>query len=196
MYDREVALKTAFNRAVASLLGVEEKDYYSKLATDQIISLKTVLSDINNLITLRLAFSLASWICDRFNVSEGERKQILDIIKSSKPNTNGYDIELSVPNIIAEIKCNIPINAGRVYGSAQQNGLRKDIEGLLAGKSKSSKKADKSTKLLGLYDTPEVRAATEHFVKNLPANLKQKLIIDPEQGNVLGNQHVYIVFVK
>lgn len=196
MYDREVALKTAFNRAVTSLLGVEEKDYYSKLATDQIISLKTVLSDINNLITLRLAFSLAIWICGRFNVSESERKNILDTIKSSKPNTNGYDIELSVPDIIAEIKCNIPINAGRVYGAAQQNGLRKDIEGLLAGKSKSSKKADKSTKLLGLYDTPEVRSATEHFVKNLPANLKQKLIIDPEQGNVLGNQHVYIVFVK
>jgi len=83
-----------------------------------------------------------------------------------------------------------------VFGSAQRNGLRKDIEGLIVGKSKSSKNADKSIKLLGLYDTSEVRAATKHFVRNLPASLKQKLIIDPEQGKALDNQHVYIVFVK
>ena len=121
---------------------------------------------------------------------------MLDTIRSAKPNANGYDIELSDPDTVAEIKCNIPINAGRVYGSAQRNGLRKDIEGLLAGKSKSSKKTDKSVKLLGLYDTPEVRAATQHFVKNLPATLNQKLVIEPEQGKVLDNQHVYVVFVK
>ncbi len=196
MYDREVALKTAFNRTVVGLLGIEERDYYSKLTTDQMLNLKTALSDINNLITLRLAFSLERWICDRFNISEGARKTIHDTIRSSKPNTNGYDIELSAPDTIAEIKCNIPINAGRVYGAAQRNGLRKDIEGLLAGKTRSSKNAGKSFKVLGLYDTPEVRAATEHFVKNLPANLNQKLIIEPQQGMALDNQHVYIVFVK
>jgi len=196
MYDREVALKTAFNRSVVGLLGIEEKDYYSGLTTDQMLSLKTALSDINNLITLRLAFSLGGWICDTFNISEGARKTILDTIRSSKPNANGYDIELSSPDTVAEIKCNIPINAGRVFGSAQRNGLRKDIAGLIVGKSKSSKNADKSIKLLGLYDTSEVRAATKHFVRNLPASLKQKLIIDPEQGKALDNQHVYIVFVK
>jgi hypothetical protein len=196
MYDREAALKTAFNSAVVRLLGIEEKDYYSKLTTDQMLSLKTALSDINNLITLRMAFSLAGWICGRFNISEGARKTVLDTIRSAKPNANGYDIELSDPDTVAEIKCNIPINAGRVYGSAQRNGLRKDIEGLLAGKSKSSKKTDKSVKLLGLYDTPEVRAATQHFVKNLPVTLNQKLVIEPEQGKVLDNQHVYVVFVK
>ena len=70
MYDREAALKTAFNSAVVRLLGIEEKDYYSKLTTDQMLSLKTALSDINNLITLRMAFSLAGWICGRFNISE------------------------------------------------------------------------------------------------------------------------------
>ncbi len=196
MFNREIALKTAFNRTIVGLLGIEEKDYYSKLTTEQMLSLKTALSDINNLITLRLAFSLASWICDRFNISEWERKDILDTIRSSKPNTNGYDIELSAPDTVAEIKCNIPINAGRVYGSAQRNGLRKDIEGLLAGKSKSSKNPDKSFKFLGLYDIPEVRAATEHFVKYLPANLNQKIVIEPPQEKTLDDQHVYIVFVK
>lgn len=196
MYDREVALKTAFNKAVTSLLGIEEKDYYSELSTSQVLSLKAVLSDINNLITLRLAFSLADWICDRFDILEEARNTVLDTIRSSKPNTNGYDIELSSPDIVAEIKCNIPINGGRVYGSAQRNGLQKDIEGLLNGKSKSSKNAGECFKLLGLYDTPEVRAATDHFAKNLPENLNRKLVIAPKVGETFDSQHVYIVFVK
>jgi hypothetical protein len=196
VYNREVALKIAFNRSVVELLGVEEKDYYSSLTTDQIFGLKVALSNINNVITLRLVFSLASWICDRFNISDIDRQALLDTLRALKPNANGYDIEMAAPDIIAEIKCNIPINAGRVYGAAQQKGLRQDIEGLLMGKSKSSKNADTSIKLLGLYDTPEVRAATGHFIQNLPTNLSQKLMVEPEQGNALDNQHVYIVFVK
>ena len=43
MYDREVALKTAFNRTVVGLLGIEERDYYSRLTTDQMLNLKTAL---------------------------------------------------------------------------------------------------------------------------------------------------------
>ena len=100
------------------MLGIVEKDYYSKLTTVQILSLKSVLSNINNLLTLRLAFSLAEWICNRFNISGDARKTVLNTIRASKPNTNGYDIELSSPDIVAEIKCNIPINAGTEYGSA------------------------------------------------------------------------------
>ncbi|MCK9197465.1 MAG: hypothetical protein M0P16_10845 [Syntrophales bacterium] len=196
MYDREVALKTSFNRSVTSLLGIEEKDYYSKLTTTQILSLKSVLSDINNLLTLRLTFSLAEWICDRFNISGDARRTILDTIRASKPNTNGYDIELSFPAIVAEVKCNIPINAGTEYGSAQRNGLRKDIEGLVNGKSKSSKVTSECFKLLGLCDTAEVRAATDHFVKNLPADLNRKLVIEPNGEDAIDDQHVYIVFVK
>ena len=196
MYDREASLRIAFNHSVANLLGIEEKDYYSNLTTDQMLSLKTTLSDINNIITLRLVFSLADWICDKMRVPNEEKKNILNKIQSSKPNANGYDIELSVPDTVAEIKCNIPIKAGRKFGSAQRNGLRKDIEGLLAGKSKSSKNTTKSIKILGMYDKQEVRAATEHFVKNLPAELNQKVIIEPLQGQALDNQHIYVVFVK
>lgn len=196
MYDREAALKTAFNQAVIHLLGIEVKDYYSELSTTQMLSLKSVLSDINNLITLRLAFSLADWICEKFDMLEGDKKIAFDTIRSSKPNANGFDIELSVPNIVAEIKCNIPINGGKVYGSAQRNGLQKDIEGLLNGKSKSSKNASESLKFLGLYDTAEVRAATDHFVKHLPENLNRQIIIEPKLSDTIDNQHVYIVFVK
>jgi len=196
MYDRESDLKTAFNKAIVNLLNIEEQDYYSKLTTDQMLNLKSALSDINNIITLRLAFSLADWICSKLNISQRTKKEITDTMRSSKPNTNGYDIEISDPDIVAEIKCNIPINSGRVYGSAQRNGLKKDIDGLLNGKNKSRKKAEESIKILGLYDTQEVRAATDHFVKNLPPELNRKLVVDPKQAETLDTSHVYVVFVK
>jgi hypothetical protein len=97
--------------------------------------------------------------------------------------------------VVAEVKCNIPINAGCRYGAAQQKGLTKDIEGLLKGK-KPSKNTDKSIKILGLYDTPEVRAATKHFVGKMSSERKEKMIIDPQQEQLLDKHHVYVVFVK
>jgi hypothetical protein len=196
MYDREFDLKIAFNKAVVRLLNIEERDYYSGLTTEQMIDLKTALANINNIITIRLAFSLAGWICNRMKVTEEASKKIFEIIRSSKPNSNGFDIELSNPDIVAEVKCNIPVNGGQVYGAAQQSGLSKDIAGLLKGKKKSPKKTTKSIKILGLYDTPEVRVATDHFVKHLAAELDRKLVIEPQQEQNLDSNHVCIVFVK
>ena len=84
MYDREASLRIAFNHSVANLLGIEEKDYYSNLTTDQMLSLKTTLSDINNIIiTLRLVFSLADWICDKMRVPNEEKKNILNKLRST-----------------------------------------------------------------------------------------------------------------
>ena len=121
IYDLENALKTAFNTAVVELLHIEKKDYYAGLSTAQILTLKAALSDINNIITLRLAFSLADWICEKFSLVGEVRLSLLNEIRSVKPNANGFDIELSFPDIVAEIKCNIPVNGGVVYGAAQRN---------------------------------------------------------------------------
>jgi hypothetical protein len=43
-----------------------------------------VLSDINNIITLRLAFSLADWICDKFSLTGEARDALLDEIRTNK----------------------------------------------------------------------------------------------------------------
>lgn len=54
---------------------------------------------------------------------------------------NGFDIEIENYNgrrIIAEIKGNIPVEAnGDKYGAQQKEGIKKDIEGLTNGKTKS-----------------------------------------------------------
>lgn len=196
MYDRTSELKTVFNNAVNQFMGLPEDDYYSKLSVKQILGLKSMLSKINNIITLRLAFSLVEWICARYNLSDDEKQDIENKIRVLKPNTNGYDIEIHAPDIVAEVKCNIPINCGSFYGSAQRNGLIRDIAGLLNGKSKSKKKTSDSVKLLGLYDTKEVRRATEHLVDKLPDKLNGKVIINPQDNSLLETSKVYIVYLK
>ena len=79
-----------------------------------------MLSDINNIITLRLAFSLADWMCDKFSLTGEARETLLDEIRTTKPNANGFDITLSFPDIVAEIKCNI---SSRTYPKTSNSRL-------------------------------------------------------------------------
>jgi hypothetical protein len=174
MYNREIELKNSFNEMMPKLFGVEKQDYYTKLTTEQFISLKSVLSEINNIVTLKVSSSLADWISSNFQLTSEARKVILNSISSLKPNSNGYDIRIKEPPIIAEVKCNIPINEGNEYGSQQKNGLLKDIDGLLNGKKKVGEEVKGYFKLIGIYDSPRVRDATYHFVRNLPVELKNK----------------------
>ena len=139
-YDREQYLANKLNNFLFNSLKVPQADYYSNLTTDKIIGLKTALSDINNIVTLRLSLRFAEWLKTSVNISHETFNTIQSRIKQTKPNTNGYDIEYSSDSLklIAEVKCNIPINEGKEFGAAQRNGIRKDIDGLLQGKKKSA----------------------------------------------------------
>ena len=196
LYDRELVLRTRFNNSVHALLGVPQVDYYSRLSIDQVLELKATLSDINNIVTLRLAVSLGEWICNRFNLPSSKLKEIGETISASKPNANGYDLELHDPNIIAEVKCNIPINGGNAYGAQQRDGLIRDIKGLLNGKSKSARDISNSVKLLALYDAATVRNASKRLVHNLPQELNKRIVIDPQEDRKLDSMSVFIIYLK
>ena len=113
-----------------------------------------------------------------------------------KPNTNGYDIEITNPNkIIAEIKCNVPINNGSAYGSAQKNGTAKDINSLLKGKSKSKVDPSEFLKFMVFLDRGEIRNATKHLVKNM-GGLKEQIVFADESTSLTNTNVVYIVFVE
>ncbi len=83
-----------------------------------------------------------------------------------------------------------------MYEYNREGDLCWDIDGLLKGK-KSVKNTDQSIKILGLYHAPAVREATEHFVRHLRSDLKEKVIIyEAQQDQPLDNRHVYVVFVE
>lgn len=160
--------------------------------------LKTTLKDIHNIITYKTTISFLDWLSDRFPYVKDNYQIYMDQVVGAKPNDNGYDIIVTGEvSIIAEIKCNKPINSGYKFGSAQRNGIIKDIKGLLEGKSKvRSVNPSEAYKFLAIYDFGDhTLSAVQHLIKNLKPDLKDKVVIYEEDQPLLVDK-VYIVFIK
>ncbi len=180
MYNREEALKERLNTVLNEVVGKEKRDYCSSMSFNDLLCLKTALSDVNNVITLRLTLSLVDWIGETFKLTEEKVAEMKQKVLSTKPNANGYDVDCNDPDIVAEVKCNIPINKGSTYGADQKKGLLNDIQGLLSGKNKASLR-DASFRFLALYNKQSVKEATKHLVHNLPKELHDR--IDVHSGS-------------
>ncbi len=196
IYDREEVLKLQLNSFLEQSLNLPKNDYYSRLDLNGFLRLKSVLSDINNIFTLKVSFAFARWVTDHLSLSQEATEMIVSQILDTKPNANGYDIELSEPvKLIAEVKCNIPINGGSVYGSAQKNGIAKDIKSLINGKSKSAIKPDEYFKFMVFLDKPEIRQATKHFVKNMKEGKELISFVD-NKSKIGTTKNIYVVYVE
>lgn len=113
----------------------QDFDFYSQMSPNDLIELKTVLADINNVLTFKLTIKSANWLCDFFGIEENTRKNILETIDQIKPNTKGFDIHFPEPyKILAEVKCISPVNNGGKFGAAQWNSILDDFHKLKNGK--------------------------------------------------------------
>ncbi|WP_063253785.1 hypothetical protein [Neobacillus niacini] len=196
-YNKEAELKNRFNQFIMSKVTGENKDYYSKLTIEDFVDIKNTLSDINNIITYKTTISFMDWLRDHFSyVNENYEIYLEDLLKV-KPSVNGYDIMVTGKvNIVAEIKCNKPINNGFKFGSAQKNGIIKDIQGLLEGKTKVNFNPIHAYKFLVMYDFGEhTLKATEHLIKNIPLDYRGKIEVYNDQTQ-LQKDKVYVVFIK
>ncbi len=197
VYDRERLLASRLNDFLHEGLGLPAKDYYSSLDEHAFSGLKSVLSDINNIFTLKVCLGFAQWLSTALELSDSEREKIENSVLRNSPNANGYDLEISEPRkIIAEVKCNVPINRGAKYGSAQRNGITKDIESLLHGKSKSKMIPDDDClKFMVMLDTPQIREATDHFVKNLK-QFQERIVFASPDIRPDDPDKIYVVYVN
>lgn len=169
-YDREHTLQIKLNEFFVQGLELPECDYYSRLSVSEVLALKGILSDINNIMTMKLTLSFIDWLSVALNLDDAAKAEARSIVLSSKPSANGYDSWLGYPvSYVAEVKCNVPINGGSVYGSAQRHGVEKDLDGLLHGKRKAGLNPEKCLKFLVFYDSSAVRSANRHLasVNNL-----------------------------
>lgn len=197
-YDKEAELKERFNQFIANKITGSNEDYYSRLSVEDFEDIKTTLKDIHNIITYKATVRFLNWVSERFPYVKQNYQVYLDQVLQSRPNDNGYDLVVTGEiNIIAEIKCNKPINNGYKFGSAQRNGLVKDIRGLLEGKSKvKSIDSAAAMKFMVIYDFGDhTLLAAQHLIKNLPADLQEKVEFY-EDRNPLMIDKVYIVFIK
>lgn len=178
IYNRTEHLKKKLNSFLIDF-NSEENNYFEKLDINSLLKLKSAISDINNILTLKTTLALTNWIVDAFNLSTTEKNRLLDEINRTKPNTNGFDIQVVEKKIIAEIKCIVPINNGNYYGAAQRNSILDDANKLMNGKRVLRNTSD-HIKIIGLIDLNEkTDIAIEKLlvpVKNI--RTKQKIRID------------------
>ena len=195
-YHREEELKNRLNNFFITQFTLPEDDYYSRLDSEKIISLKMALSDINNLLTMKITISFVKWIKKQFNLSDESEEKIMSEVLSTKPSTNGYDIiSNEILKLIAEVKCNIPINAGKRYGSAQRNGISKDLNNLLYGKTKSKFDTKKYLKFMVFLENESIREANQHYI-NLSKEFKENIIIIDEKTTFERTDCVYLLHIN
>lgn len=131
---RNSDLKKRVNNHLKKLTG-KDIDFYSRMNQSDLIELKTVLADINNVLTFRTTIAATNWLCDFFRIDMVSQSAILQVIDETKPNTKGFDIFIKKPHkIIAEVKCISPVNNGEKFGAAQWNAILDDCCKLKNGK--------------------------------------------------------------
>lgn len=179
-YSREADLRERLNSSLSSALSLAGDDYYEKLNLDRLMLLKQCLSRVHDVITLKLTYAAMNWVVDRMALTPEQKSLLHTQVDRQHPNAAGFDLDLADPNLVAEVKGNIPVHRMSRFGSAQDRGLTNDVLQMLGrppigkeiGKMKDNNKVkrqrlDSALKLLFLCDVPEVRVAAAIWKRNL-----------------------------
>ncbi|MFA6972264.1 MAG: hypothetical protein WC208_12810 [Gallionella sp.] len=195
IFNREESLRRRLNAFLSRSFELPEHDYYTRLSAEAFLDLKSVLADINNILTLRVSLAFVKWVTIHLNLDARAKFELETAILRSKPNANGFDVWLGYPiAFVAEVKCNIPINKGSVYGAQQRHGIEKDVTSLLEGKQKASMNPQSCLKFLAFLDRPEIRAANQHLL-GISKICKGRLVFVAEGTELNRHDVVYGVYV-
>lgn len=222
--DREMELATKFNDASAKIF--KSKVKYVDLGTLDLIKLKNALSNIHNIITMKVTQAFIDKLQKDGVISEDQATRMKEVVNGTSANANGYDVRHDKEtklgevkkfvngdkNILAEVKCNLPVYKN-TFGSDQKKGIEKDIDGLLGSvlattmdtKSTIKSSFDNSEYYKFMvflkYDNEEGKSV-ENSVDNLKKNLeegkyKEKLdYYERIRPSEIKKDKVYIVFVE
>lgn len=186
-YSRQLDLEEKFNCYWNQALKTNGVDYLKRLTINDLVEMKKAISNINNLITLRVTLSFVDEICRLGIVNNEQAERIKKEVNEQHPNTNGFDVQDDKCEIIAEVKCNIPVGE-KSFGAAQKNALKKDLEGLRLGKTKGGiDNPDDYYKFMVIQDVPRAREAMKELIVENRVELKDKHI---------DKNHIYIVYIK
>lgn len=109
---------------------VKTKSLDENITINELLNLKSVLSNINNILTLLATLAIAKRLIKIFPFNNDQKKQLLFDIENKKANSNGFDIQVDTPKkILVEVKCNVPLTSQKL-GQAQINGILEDARKL------------------------------------------------------------------
>lgn len=186
-YSRQIDLEEKFNRYWNQALKTKGENYLKRLTINDLVEMKKAISNINNLITIRVTFSFIDEICRLGIVNIEQAERMKKEVNEQHPNTNGFDVQNRECRIIAEIKCNIPVGE-KSFGAAQKNALKKDLQGLRNGKAKGGIDDVKNYyKFMVIQDVPKARIAMRELYGSDCIELTDKHI---------DTNHIYIVYIS
>ena len=158
-------------------------DDVSSLTLVDMVHIKQNLSGINGIVTMLTEVAFVDMLKRKEIIDETKRGRMIQCFRETSPYANGYDIRCDDARIVAEVKCNCPVN-GKKFGAKQIELLIKDIKGLhdLSFKTKEGVSIDEHAhynKFMVLLDSSTL--GNQHdfstAVENLIAQLKRQ---DPE----------------
>lgn len=194
-YNRETEIKNS----LAKILNLLSDLDIQNINITRLLSIKNALSSVNNLITLLATYRFVDFLTTRNFICTNQAELIKKSIQNQHANANGYDIDYTHDNtpIIAEIKCNIPVKNNE-FGSAQRNGIIKDIKGLISGKKRIyPKKAYKFMVILNsdlAAPNIDTRSAIDKILPQIKAEGHNVNYL-PDDISTLKSDTVYIVIL-
>lgn len=126
MAEAYMRSKELINRYLNFINLIKEEKYPQILTINRLLELKSILSSINNIMTLLATLATANKISEVLSFNEIQKQDLLSSIEKKNANTNGFDIQINTPNkILIEVKCNMPIQ-GKQLGQQQINSILDD----------------------------------------------------------------------
>ena len=197
--NREKELKEQFN-AFFSRHNVD--NLYDQLSIQEMIELKKVFSCINNIITLRATFAFVDQLAKDGFISPDTHVKMRKGVNDQHANANGFDVhygdkkgEDCEKKIIAEVKCNIPVNKNS-FGAAQEKGILEDIEHLKNKKGKEKGGVEDTSDyykfmvLLDCCDDDKVKICTQKLIEGM------EHVKEYTTPNELDKENVFVMYVK
>jgi hypothetical protein len=207
-FSRKEYLHANFNTILARALQLPQADYLERLSLDGLMDLKEITSNVHAVITLKLTFALVDWLQASLKLTPGQAAALHDATDAVRPFESGFDLDSSDPDLIAEVKGNVPVKGGTVFGAAQLRGLTNDVRQMF-GLPPTGRSVDtlstrakihrpnlgNALKFLGVFDSPRIRSAAgkwmETFRKAHPGHKVQLA----EDVTHFQPDTVYVVFL-
>jgi hypothetical protein len=207
-FSRKEYLHVNFNAIIGRALELPPADYLGRLSLDGLMDLKAITSNIHAVITIKLTFALVDWLQTHLKVTPEQARALNDAADATKPFVSGFDIDSNDPNLVAEVKGNIPVKGGSAFEAAQVKGLTDDVRqmfglppnGKMVERMSVRSKIHRSNlsgalKFLGVFDSGRVRAAVGKWMETFrKANAGQKVELAEGVENYEPDT-VYVVFL-
>jgi hypothetical protein len=180
-YNRTLALKRKLNTLLREWTEIE-RDYFGNLSINDLLKLKSALSDVNNILTLKATVVFVNWLTNFLKLSEFQKNMLIEGMNKIGPNSNGYDVKTD--KVVAEVKCIIPINNGDYFGAAQRNSILDDALKLLNGK-KELWDTSAYIKIIGLLDIGQKTDAAIRKLITEAKNIRTKAKLRLDRHDVV-----------